>query len=390
MCQRKFVVWKIGIILTGTLLFFVLITWTLDSTARAYPVVLGSAQSGTVAIQVTPTEDATVTALNKEKLAQEVEQLKVQNEPNLLEWLRTNATILLVVGGGIFGLLRYLAERRDSQKRFLQDRQSERDKRDEERFQSAVTELGNDKQGTRIGAAVVLRTFLKPGYERFYAQIFDLAVAHLRDPQTPLLLEDPNPAVSPLKQALTTVFKEAFPLARRPFEGSPQPVLGNVTGISSLDAAGIQLDNAYMREADLKQVWMPYASLQKADLKGAVLCEANLYKANLSETALTGANLSKANLIKTNLIKTWFRRATLCEAKLNGAKLRMVNFSEANLESVDFREADLTGTSLEKAQSLKDADLRGSKGLTKEQLEACKAKGAIVDEDPTVGSSQPP
>src|SRR5262249_46288010 len=151
----------------------------------------------------------------------------------------------------------------------------------------------------------------------FYVQIFDLAVANLRHPRTSFLLEDPDPPLSPLNRALTVVFREAFPLARRQFEESPQSVLAmeerypyqDVTGIPSLDAAGIQLDNAYMREADLKQAWMPQASLRKADLKGATLSEANLYKANLSEATLTGANLSRANLIRADLFKTWFRLA---------------------------------------------------------------------------------
>jgi len=97
--------------------------------------------------------------------------------------------------------------------------------------------------------------------------------------------------------------KEAFPLARSQNKGGPQ----------SLDATGIQLDSAYMREVDLKQVWMPQASLRKVDLL------------------------------------------------------------KANLEDVLF---------------LKGTVLRGVKGLTKEQLETCKARGAIIDEDSTTSPSQ--
>jgi hypothetical protein len=36
---------------------------------------------------------------------------------------------------------------------------------------------------------------------------------------------------------------------------------------------------------------------------------------------------------------------------------------------------------------MKDTDLRHVIGLTKEQLVACKAKGAIIDEVPTTPSS---
>ena len=83
--------------------------------------------------------------------------------------------------GGLIGLSRWLGDRRD-----------EREKRAEERFQSAVTGLGNEKEGARIGAAILLRTFLRPGYEQFYIQTFDLAVANLCPTETPHPPENPE------------------------------------------------------------------------------------------------------------------------------------------------------------------------------------------------------
>jgi uncharacterized protein YjbI with pentapeptide repeats len=227
-----------------------------------------------------------------------------------------------------------------------------------------VTGLGDEKEGAKIGAAILLRTFLRPGYEQFYTQTFDLAVANLctvspnppEDPEVPLPL-------TTLRQALIMVFKEAFPCARSQNKGSPQ----------SLDANYIQLDNAYLSHADLKQVWMPHASLRKIVLVEANLSEANLYKANLYK-----ANLKRADLIQADLIQ-----ADLSEADLSGAKLNRAKLNNANLER-----ADLSETDLEDALSLTGTDLRGVKGLTKEQLEACKAKGAIIDENSTVSSSQ--
>jgi predicted negative regulator of RcsB-dependent stress response len=275
---------------------------------------------GTIVVQTTPTEDATVTALNKEKLEQEVQQLKEQNEPDLFEWLRTNGAILLstlvVVIGGLIGFFRWLGDRR-----------SEREKRAEERFQSAVTGLGNEREEAKIGAAILLRTFLRPGYEQFYTQTFDLAVAHLRLPRTPNSPEDPNAPLplTTLRQALIVVFKEAFPLAR----DSLLKEQGTQFRSQSLDASGIQLDIAYLRWADLEQVRMPHASLRGAELRGA----------NLSRADLWGADLSRVR-------------------------------------------------DLEEVQSLDHTDLRRVIGLTKEQLEACKAKGAIIDEDSSVSSSQ--
>ena len=85
--------WKASIALAGMLLLLVLMVWVKVEAVGAYEGVSGLATPGTV--QATPTEDATVTALNKEKLAQEVQQLKSQNEPDPFGWLRTNASIFL-------------------------------------------------------------------------------------------------------------------------------------------------------------------------------------------------------------------------------------------------------------------------------------------------------
>jgi uncharacterized protein YjbI with pentapeptide repeats len=463
--------WKASIAIAGMLLFLVLMAWIPVSAAGAHARASGLAGPGTVTVQTTPTEDATVTALNKRKLEQEVKQLENQNEPDPLGWLRTNASIFLstlaVVTGGLFGLWRWRVDRKEAQvkeledrkeaqdkelkdhqaerdrrdeeqKRWLEDQKAEREKRAEERFQSAVTGLGDEKEGAKIGAAILLRTFLRPGYEQFYTQTFDLAVANLRPPRDSKPLQyqlwsptqDSNTSLplTTLRQALIVVFKEAFPLARSQKKRSPQ----------FLDATDIQLDNAYLAGADLKQVWMPQASLRKvnlnqanlsgANLSGADLRWAKLNKADLSESDLLDADLSEAYLVSANLNDANLSRvnlrdahlnsaklneaylrdadlsrahlllarlseANLSKANLSGANLRWANLSKANLSGTDLSGADLnkanlSGTDLSGAD-LKDTDLHRVRGLTKEQLEACKAKGAIIDEDPATSSPQP-
>src|SRR6266487_4971985 len=275
--------WRTGIAIAGMLLLLMLMVWISVVAAGAHEGASGSTRS--VTALATPTEDATVTTLSKEKLLQEVnqldeevKQLKEQNQSGFFEWLRTNASILLstlvVVIGALIGLWRWLGDRRDEHEKRREDQRSEEEKRAEERFQSAVTGLGDDKEGSRIGASILLRTFLRPGYEQFYSQTFDLAVANLCLPRTPHPPEDPNTPLplTTLSQALIVVFNAAFTLARSQDKRSPE----------SLDATGIQLDNAYLRGADLKQVWMPVASLRKVDLS----------EANLGEAKLSGAKLS--------------------------------------------------------------------------------------------------
>jgi len=478
--------WKAGIAMAGMLLLLLLMAWIPVSAAGAE--VRGRGVATPVTVQATPTVDATVTALNKEKLEQEVQQLKEQNEPDFFGWLRASASILLstlvVVSGGLIGLWRWRRDRRDAQDKELEDREAERERRDEEqkrwlkdqeaererrveeRFQTVVEGLGSEREEAKVGAAITLRTFLRPGYEEFYTQAFDLAVAHLRLPRAPHQLEDPNTSLplTTLSQALIVVFKEVFPLARSQNKGSPQ----------SLDASYIQLDNAYLVGADLEEVWMTEASCREAYLSHANLSRANLFRADLSGAKLSGADLSDANLFRADLSETDLSQANLSQADLSGAKLsraklsraklRQADLSEADLSEAalseadlrwadlseadlseaelilarlseadlseadlseaelgwaDFSQADLRGANLrgarlslndlrgadlrgadlrgadlgfvkiEDAQSLEDTDLRGVKGLTKEQLEAYKARGAIIDEDTTTSSPQP-
>jgi len=110
----------------------------------------------------------------------------------------------------------------------------------------------------------------------------------------------------------------------------------------------------------------------QADLGGANLSGAYLYEAILSRAYLLNINLSKVVLSRTNP---------------NEIDLSRTNLSGANLERTILHEADLRGANLEDALSLKGTHLRKAIGLTKEQLEACKAKGAIIDEDSTTSSS---
>lgn len=261
----------------------------------------------------------------------------------------------------------------------------------------------------------------------------------LEDQTTPL------PQHPSLSQALIDVFKEGFLLARHESKRSLLPP--DATGIKLdnehlVDAdlkqvwmSGAHLRGANLNGADLSGADLIGADLSEADLIGANLSAANLSRANLSATDLSGADLhaanfmeaklSRANLSEANLNRTKFRLAwlggtILRRANLTGANFRAANLTGANLtganfggadlrganfrgadlreadlredgaawvilREVDFRGADFTGANFNwtRLPSLQGTDLRGVKGLTKEQLEACKAQGAIIDEDAT-------
>jgi uncharacterized protein YjbI with pentapeptide repeats len=264
-------------------------------------------------------------------------------------------------------------DRRDAQNKELVDRKAEREKRAEERFQSVVEGLGSERNEAKVGAAIMLRTFLQPDYEQFYQQSFDLAVAHLR-----LREVNPNGPIDSLSQALIRVFTESTELVREEREKFDPPEY-----IKYLDAARIRLDGAYIARTRLQKVWFREAHLAGANLHGTKLQEADLIKADLSRADLDGADLSKAKLRIAILSGAILSKVNLMEVDLCGADL-----TDANLEQADLTWANLEKTKPETAKSLKGTKMQQVRGLTKEQLKACKAKGAIIDEDPTNSSSQ--
>jgi Pentapeptide repeats (8 copies) len=357
-------IWKAGFAIAGMVLLLVLMVWVPVS-ARADERASGLATPVTGTVQATSTEDATVTALNKEKLAQEVQQLQKQN--NLWQnWLFNGSTAFIAafatLAVAFFGLYQWRGNRNDERQKERDAQAQDLKDKAEERFKIAITGLGDEKEGARIGGAILLRSFLNEddkGYERYYSQIFDLAVAYLRFPRTPHPPTDPTAPLplTTLSQALVAAFKEAYRLARN--ENRKKGSSGDLP--ESFDASDILLDNAYLSGADLDDAWMPRASLRGADLRGTYLRRAKLSEADLRGAFLHGAYLSGTDLHG---------------ADFSGAKLNWTPFGG-------------TGTGDDR-DFLGNTNLRRVKGLTKEQLEACKAKGAIIDEDTTVSSSPSP
>jgi uncharacterized protein YjbI with pentapeptide repeats len=377
---------KIGSIIVVVALL-VWMVWISFLVVEVQPGPVPAANTGMV--QAMPTVDVTAVAIDQ--LKQQDEKLQRDNS---FPW-----TLLNAVGGSIgttlvaaaaiitawLGWRQWLTNRKDELKKRREDQRSEQEKRAEERFQAVVEGLGSERIEARVGAAIMLRTFLQPGYEKFYQQTFDLAVTHLRlrsiDPNTPEPL-DPNEYVplDSLSQALITVFKESFPLARNRLDQEESQF---EIEIKSLDASHIRLDNAYLRGADLKNVQMREASLikaelRKADLRHAYLTEADLSRANLRKAILSGTRLHNADL----------RHAFLREAHLDRAYLRGANFDGARLNGAYLTGANFDGEPRLDKANLDGADLRRAEGITKEQLEACKTKGAIIDEDSTTNTSQ--
>jgi len=89
---------------------------------------------------------------------------------------------IAAIAVAFFGIIQWAGTTVQTRDKDLKDRADERRKeveaqdkdlkdKAEARFQIAVTALGDEKEGVKIGGAILLRTFLRPGYEQFYDAI---------------------------------------------------------------------------------------------------------------------------------------------------------------------------------------------------------------------------
>jgi uncharacterized protein YjbI with pentapeptide repeats len=100
---------------------------------------------------------------------------------------------------------------------------------------------------------------------------------------------------------------------------------------------GINLQGAYLQDADMRGF-----NLTDANLTGADLRAADLRGSTLVRTQLAGADLQKADLRECVLID-----ANLTEADFRKADLRRSTLVRAQVARADFTEADLTGICIE-------------------------------------------
>ena len=121
------------------------------------------------------------------------------------------------------------------------------------------------------------------------------------------------------------------------------------------DWAKTRLEQADLRDADLRDQPLAGFDFQDANLKRATLAGADLREAVFNNAYLRGANLTGANLTAARMRTANCRHATLSGATLTDAYLR-----RADLSYVDLRNADLTGADLEYARFV-DVNLQGAK-----------------------------
>jgi len=327
----------------------------LPRAAQATPTNVTDTPVPTLPPPSTLTADQVKENLEIEKLDLENEKLKSEKKKYWLDATSVTTAVISMIGV-LLAVLVGFGQWRGQQT-------ADREKRDEERFQNVVRGFESDREEARVGAAISLLTFLKPGYERFHRQVFQLAVSLLRlrkyDPQTPEPIDAMN-------QALITVLKEAFPIAR----GDDLKAFDPIT----LDATGAQLDQAYLSNTDLRKIRFREGSFREAHFWNSQLQGAYFKHSDLTGAHMQGADLENADLGYTTLV-----HANLSEANLREAHIGYSDFTGADLTQADLTGADLKESNIQLAKSLRGAILTGVEGLTPAQITSCKRKGALVE-----------
>ena len=99
---------------------------------------------------------------------------------------------------------------------------------------------------------------------------------------------------------------------------------------------------------------------------------------DLSNARLKNANLAEADLQGSVLVSTSFQAANLQGANLKDTDCQGADFLSAYLEKADFQGANLTHARFV-GSGVKKADFRNTVGLTDDQKDVLKSRGAIVD-----------
>ncbi len=354
-------------------------------------------------------QDAEKANLEKDKLRLEIEKLRLENANNerslttIRGWLNLlygNVSVIVAIVLGFVGLFRYLRERRE-----------ELLKREDERFEEVVKGLGSEQDQQRVSSAVLLPTFLRKGYERFYLQVFNLAAGNLRG-QTEVITAVSAPvggiptlrrvtdhsaiSTTPMGRSLTSVLRESYPRAREiVLKNMPKAGRDLVVG-RYLNAAAVQLQRAFLAGVDFRDAWLKGASFREAILRGAnlsravleesdfsdaMMIETNLQEANIQKSKFTDANLEDADLSRARADNANFSNGKLARITMEGGTIGGAEFSDADLSkatfaAVSFLSADNKRANPEDAKNLTETVFKNIKTLTEDQIEKCKKKGA--------------
>jgi hypothetical protein len=201
-----------------------------------------------------------------------------------------------------------------------------------DRFTRAIDQLGKVDENNnklfeiRIGGIYALERIARES-EEDYDPIMEVLAAYVRQN-------------APLKPGKETAEEESDKEERTP-DPDIQAITTVLRRLTRLHGQG-QPGSLNLHDTDLYRVNLQGAYLYEADLRGADLQEADLQEAYLYGADLRGADLPKANLR---------------EAYLYGADLRGADLQKANLQGANLQEANVTDEQLASTLSLQGATM---------------------------------
>ena len=233
----------------------------------------------------------------------------------------------------------------------------------QERLKNAIEHLGDKKDSVRLGGAYEI-FHLAEDTEELRQTVLDILCAHIR--QTTGEKEYQEKHKSKPTEEVQSILSLLFVQEHEVFKG-----------------LRIELQESWLKGADLKQARLKGAILNKAYLQGADLVlthleRAMLVEAHLEEAILVGARLEKARLEQAYLQGADLAQAYLQEAFLSKAHLQGADLAQAYLQEAFLSEAHLQGAKLRRAR-LQGAKLRGAH-LEGAKLHYARLQGAFLFE----------
>ncbi|MEU0597481.1 pentapeptide repeat-containing protein [Streptomyces sp. NPDC006393] len=215
-----------------------------------------------------------------------------------------------------------------------------RDEQVTNRYNAAVTNLGDNSEEVRLGGLYALERIAKDS-PRDAPTVVQVISAYVRS-HAVLSKNAPEPPAHPASDVAAALAILVTPLAKD----------------TPIDLNGAELSGANLRGADLHG-----ANLVETDLNGADLSQANLSGANLDASGSNGADFHGADLhgakVSANLSGSNLRNVNLSNADLTLADLELADLTHADLSHAILKNANVKGATLEYA-TLKGADLEGA------------------------------
>jgi uncharacterized protein YjbI with pentapeptide repeats len=283
--------------------------------------------------------------LERQKLSQEIEKLKQDNAAasgasGFFARYAAFLTALVAAAGLLATVWKQSSDRTAQRERDIDQRETESERRLEDRFASILNDLGSTAIPTQAGAASSLVTYLRPEHKRFHHQVRIAVLTNLKVDHT-----------EPIRKLLARVYKEAV--------GTGEPA----------DRFERDLSRAKLENTDLSDLELREADLAFAELRNSTLVGCDLYRALGIGVNVEGSRACSVGGRITSLIEVRFRKAKCRGADFSGtrminahfeaADLRDTHFFQARLQAAHFEEAKLQGASFQQA-NLNDAYFYGA------------------------------